>query len=61
MLLRQGYRYHKLRKTCSKLNRRHSGLVGEYNVSLKKLLQKGISEPEFYGDLVYRIRKIVGK
>ena len=26
-LLRQGYRYHKLRKTFSKLYRRHSGLV----------------------------------
>ena len=31
------------------------------NVSLRKLLQQGISEPEFYGDLVYRIRNIVGK
>ena len=27
----------------------------------KTLLQQGISEPEFYGDLVYRFRKIVGK
>ena len=26
-----------------------------------KLLQPGISEPEYYWDLVYRIRKIVGK
>ena len=33
----------------------------KYNVSLRKLLQQGISEPEFYGDLAYRIRKIVGK
>ena len=24
-------------------------------------LQQGISEPEFYGDLVYRFRKTVGK
>ena len=32
-----------------------------YNVSLKKLLQQGISESEFYGDSVYRIRKIVRK
>ena len=31
------------------------------NVSLRKLLQQGILEPEFYGDLVYRIRKNVGK
>ena len=33
----------------------------KYNVSLRKLLQQGISEPEFYGDLVYRIINIVGK
>ena len=31
------------------------------SVSLKTLLQQGISEPEFYGDLVYRFRKNVGK
>ena len=49
------------RKTFSKFYRRHSGLVEKYNVSLRKLLQQGISEPEFYGDFVYRIRKIVGK
>ena len=60
-LLWQDFRYHKLRKTFSKLYRRHSGLVDKYNVSLRKLLQQGKSEPEFYGDLVYRIRKIVGK
>ena len=28
------------------------------SVSLKTLLQQGISEPEFYGDLVYRFRKM---
>ena len=60
-LLKQGYRYHKLRKAFSKFYRRHSELVEKYNVSLRKLLQQGISEPEFYGDLVYRIRKILGK
>ena len=59
--LRQGYRYHELRKIFSKFYRRHSGLVEKYNVSLRKLQQRGISEPEFYGDLVYRISKIVGK
>ena len=36
-------------------------LVEKYSVSLKTLLQQGILEPEFYGDLVYRFRKIVGK
>ena len=60
-LLKQGYRYHKLRKAFSKFYRRHSELVENYNVSLRKLLQQGISEPKFYGDSVYRIRKIVEK
>ena len=36
-------------------------MVEKYSVSLKKVLQQGISELEFYGDLVYRFRKIVGK
>ena len=56
-LLRQGYRYFKLRKAFSKFYRRHSALLEKYSVSLKTLLQQGISEPEFYGDLVYRFRK----
>ena len=60
-LLRQGYRYFKLRKAFSKFYRRHSALVEKYSVSLKTLLQRGISEPELYGDLLYRFRKIVGK
>ena len=49
------------RKVFSKFYRRHSALLEKYSVSLKTLLQQGISEPEFYGDLVYRFRKIVGK
>ena len=40
---------------------RHSALLEKYNFGLKIFLQQGISEPEFYGDLVYRFRKIVGK
>ena len=60
-LLRQGYRYFKLRKGFSKCYRRHSALVEKYSISLKTLLQQGISEPEFYSDLVSRFRKIVGK
>ena len=55
------YRYFKLRKAFSKFYRRHSALLEKYSVSLKTLLQQGISEPEFYDDLVYRFRKIVGK
>ena len=58
--LRQGYRYFKFRKAFSKFYRRHSALLEKYSVSLKTLLQQGRSEPEFYGDLVYRFRKNVG-
>ena len=60
-LFKQGYRYHKLHKAFSKFYRQHSELDEKYDVSLRKLLQQGISEPEFYGDLVYRWRKVVGK
>ena len=59
--IRQGYRYFKLRKAFSKFYRRHNALEEKYNVSLKTLLQQGVSEPEFYGDLAYRFRKLVGK
>ena len=48
--LRQGYRYHKLRKACSKFCRRHFDLASKYNVGLKTLLLQGLGEPEFYGD-----------
>ena len=58
--LRQGYRYHKLRKAFSKFNHRHSDIVSKYNVGMITLLLQGLSEPEFYGDLVYKIRKIIG-
>ena len=47
-LLRQGYRYFKLRKAFLKFYRRHSALLEKYSVSLKTLLKQGISEPEFY-------------
>ena len=59
--LQQGYRYHKLRKTFSKFCRRHYELVSKFNVGLKTLLHPGLSEPEFYGDLVYKFKKIVGR
>ena len=36
-------------------------MVFKYNVGLKTLLLQGLSEPEFYGDLVYKFRKIFGK
>ena len=59
-LLRQGYRYHKLRKAFSKFYRRHFDLVSKYDIGLKTFLLQGLSEFEFYGDLVYKFRKING-
>ena len=35
--------------------------MSKYNVGLKTLLLQGLSEPEFYGDLMYKFRKIIGK
>ena len=35
-------------------------MVSKFNVGLKTLLHQGLSEPEFYGDLIYKF-KIVGR
>ena len=55
--LKQGYRYHKLRKTFSKFYCRHYELVSKFNVGLKTLVHQGLLEPEFYDDLVYKLKK----
>ena len=47
----------KLRKAFSKFYRRHYELVSKFNVGLKSLLHQDLSEPEFYGDLVYKLKK----
>ena len=60
-LLRRGYRYLKIRKAFSKFYRRHFDIVSKYNVGLKTPLLQGLSESEFYGDLVYKFQKIIGK
>ena len=44
-------------KTFSKFYRRHYELVSKFIVGLKTLLHQGLSEPEFYGDLVYKLKK----
>ena len=59
-LLKQGYQYQKLRKAFSKFYRRHYELISKFNVGLKSLLHQGLSEPEFYGDLVYKFKNIRG-
>ena len=48
-------------KTFSKFYRRHLDLVSKFNTGLKSLLKQGLSELEFYGDLVYKFKKIVGR
>ena len=58
---RQGYRYHNIRKAFPKFYRRQFDIVCKYNVELETLLLQGLSDPEFYGDLVYKFRKIIGK
>ena len=60
-LFKQRYRYHKIWKAFSKFYHRHSNLIVKYNIGLKTPLQQSISEPIFYGDLVYKFKRIVGK
>ena len=57
-LLKQGYRYHKLRKFFSKFYRRHYELISKLNVGLKPLLHQGLLKAELYGDLVYKFKKL---
>ena len=59
-LLNQGYWYHNLRKTFSKIYRRYYDLISKFQVGLKFLLSQGLSEPDFFVDLVYKLKKIVG-
>ena len=35
--------------------------MSKYNVGLKTFLLQGLSEPELYGDLVYKFSKIIGQ
>ena len=35
--------------------------VSKFNVGLKSFLHQGLSEPEVYGDLIYKFKKIMGR
>ena len=35
-------------------------MISKFQVGLKSLLRQGLSEPDFYGDLLYKLKKIVG-
>ena len=59
-LLQQGYCYHKLRKYFTKFYYKNHILLVGYNTNLKTLLRLGITNPNFYGDVVYKLRKIMG-
>ena len=58
-LLKRGYRTISLEMLFPKFYRRHHELVSKFNVGLKSLLHQGLSEPELYGDLVYKFKKII--
>ena len=47
-------------KLFSKFYRRYYDLISKFQVGLKSLLRQGLSEPDFYGDLVYKLKKNVG-
>ncbi|MDA3086495.1 hypothetical protein OFO27_08180, partial [Campylobacter sp. CS_ED1] len=57
-LLQQGYRFHKLRHSFKKFFNRYSEFLRKYKCSLKTFLTLGISHPHYYGDVVYKLRKI---
>ena len=37
-----------------------SELISKFNVGLKPILHQGLTEPECYGDFVYKFKKIMG-
>ena len=47
----------KQEKTFAKFYRQHYELVSKFNVGLKTLLHQGLSEPELYGDIIYKFKK----
>ena len=58
-LLSQGYRYDKLRKTFGKFFRPYSDLLSKFGeISFQEYVTEGISHPVFYGDLVYKLRRV---
>ena len=59
-LLKQIFIYHKIRKAFYKFYQRHSELIVKSNIGLNTPLQQSISEPIFYGDLVYKFKRNVG-
>ena len=58
-LLTHEYRFHKLRKTFGKFFRSYSKLLSKFcAISFQEYVSKGITHPVFYGDLVYKLRRV---
>ena len=58
-LFTQGYRSHKLRKTFGKFFISYFELLSKFgDFSYQEYVFKGISYPVFYGDLVYKLRRV---
>ena len=58
----QGYIYHKPRKTFGKFLISYSELLSKFGaISFQDYLSQGITHPVFYGDLVYKLRRVKGE
>ena len=63
-LLTQGYGYHKRRsrKTFGKFFRSYSELLSKFcTISFPEYVSKGITHLVFYGELVYKLRRVKGE
>ena len=58
-LLTRGYRYNTLRITFGNLYRSYSRLLSKFHkISLQEYISEGIALPVFYGDIVYKLRRV---
>ena len=57
---KQGYRYHKLRKTFSKFYRRYYDLISKFQVGLKSLLCQGLRNLNSMVTWCLKLKNIVG-
>ena len=61
-LLTQGYRCRRLRKTFGRFFGSCSGLLSKFGeISFQDYVSQGIAHPVFYGDLVYKLRRVKGE
>ena len=60
-ILEKGYRYHKLRITFGKFFMSYSELLSNFClISFQEYVSEGISHLVFYGDLVYKPKRVKG-